>query len=195
MTVLRSLAPLTFVLAATAALAGCSQSQGRQITPASLDGGAGYPARLALSGIALPADSAPIQPEGATWQAAAPERIAFGLPGQQPLLAIACSHDAAGFAAVRIERATRAEPGAKALFALIGNGRIARIALDARLPGEAGQWAGVLPAADPRLDVLRGGSAIEATLPGGGTLKLPASSEPGRLLTACRASDAAAQPA
>lgn len=196
MKALRSLAPLTLALLGAATLAGCSQSQGRQVVSGS-DAGAGYPARMALDGAGLPADSAPLQPEGTAWQVESPQRVSFGLPGQQPLLTIACDHDAAGLSIVRILRTTRAEEGAKALFALIGNGRIARLALDARQPGEVGQWEGVVPAADPRLDVLKGGNRIEATLPGGGTLQLPASREPGRLLAACRASDSAgaAQPA
>lgn len=194
MKAIRSLASITLVLSAGLALAGCSQSQGRQLVQNS-DAAAGYPARLALGGITLPNDTAPVQPAGAAWQAASPEQVSFGLPGQQPLLALACTHDGAGVAAIRILRATRAEEGAKALFALIGNGRISRLSLDARQPGEAGQWEGVVPAADPRLDVLRGSNSIEATLPGGGTLKLPASSEPGRLLAACRASDSSARPA
>ena len=186
----RSLAPLALALVAAATLAGCSQSQGRQIdagTGSDAAGGAGYPTRMALGSIALPSDTAPLQPEGAVWQAAAPDQVTFGLPGQRPLLAIACTRDSAGLAAIRILRATRAEAGAKALFAMIGNGRISRLSLDARQPGEAGQWEGTIPAIDPRLDVLRGGSSIEATLPGGGTLKLPASSAPGRLLAECRA--------
>lgn len=191
---IRSLTCLPFAVAAAAALAGCSQSQGRQIVQGS-DSAAGYPARLALGGVASPADSAPLQPDGAAWLADAPDKVSFGLPGQQPLLAIACTRDGTGAAFVHLTRATRAEEGAKALFALIGNGRISRLSLDARQPGEVGLWEGVLPAADPRLDVLRGGNSIEATLPGGGTLKLPASSAPGRLLAACRAGDAAAQPA
>lgn len=188
----RSLVSLAMSIAAALPLAACSQSQGRQIEPGT-DGGAGYPARLALGSVTLPSDTAPLQPEGAAWQADTPDRIAFGLPGQQPLLAIACTRDGAGVAAIRILRATRAEEGAKALFALVGNGRIARLSLDARQPGEAGQWEGVIPADDPRLDVLRGSNSIEATLPGGGTLKLPASGAPGRLLAECRAGNSAAQ--
>lgn len=188
MTQRRLLASLPIALAAAIALAGCSQSQGRQLVEGT-DGRPGQPLRLALGELPAPADSAPIQPEGAAWQAASPDQVAFGLPGQPPLLALSCTHDGAGVASIRILRATRAEEGAKALFALVGNGRISRLSLDARQPGEAGQWEGVIPAADPRLDVLRGGNSIEATLPGGGTLKLPASSEPGRLLAQCRAGD------
>lgn len=187
---LRSLVPLGSAIVLGLAVAACSQSQGRQVV-ANSGAAEGYPARLALAGLALPADAAPEQPQGGAWQVAA-DRLSFGVPGQQPLLSMSCQHDASGAAALRIVRVTRAEEGAKALFALIGNGRIARLSLNVIQPGETGQWEGVIPAADARLDVLRGSNSIEATLPGGGTLKLPASGNPGRLLAACRASDTAA---
>jgi len=112
--------------------------------------------------------------------------------GQPALLSLACTHDAAGAASLALTRHTRADAGAKALLALIGNGRIARLPLDVVTPGEAGEWRGSIPAADGRLDVLRGGNRIEGTLPGGGSLLMPASGEPGRLLEECRASDRAA---
>lgn len=158
-------------------------------------GPGGYPARLALTEAALPAQVAPPQPEGAQWTRTG-ESLAFAVPGQPALFALACTHDAAGAASLQITRHTRAEEGAKALFALIGNGRIARLPLDVSAPGEAGEWRGTLPAADQRLDVLKGGNRLEATLPGGGTLLIPASNEPAHLLEECRATDrAAAQPA
>ncbi len=169
-------------------LAAWSQSQSREVV--AVDAGAaggGYPARLHLAGIALPADAAPVQPEGAAWRSDA-AGLHFAVPGGTDLLAISCDRAPDGSAALRIVRGTRAEDGAKALFAVIGNGRIARLPLDAVRSGEDGLWQGAIPAADPRLDVLKGGNRIEATLPGGGTLKLAASGEPGRVLAACRAS-------
>lgn len=196
---LRSLVPFTFALTLAATVAACSQSQGQVVTPAATSPGSAsaagsYPARLPLAGGPQPLDVAPLQPEGGVWQSAG-EQLNFAVPGQQPLLSLACLHDAGGVASLKIARTTRAEDGAKALFALIGNGRIARLPVDAVQPGESGRWEGTIPVADLRLDVLKGGAALEATLPGGGTLKLPASPEPGRLLEACRASDAARAPA
>lgn len=177
------------------ALAACSQSQSRQVTGNSPESPA-YPARLPLNALVLDVGSAPQQPAGGEWRAAN-NALQFGLPGQQDLFALACHRSADGAASLRISRLTRAETGAKALFALIGNGHIARLPLDAVRAGETGEWRGEIPAADDRLDVLLGHNQIEATLPGGGKLMLPASSEPGRLLTACRAGDRspAAQPA
>lgn len=175
------------LLALSVALGSCSQSQSRQVVD-NLSADAVYPARLPLTQISLPVDAAPEQPEGGEWRLAA-GKLSFGVPGQQDLFALACDHTPDGAASIRVMRVTRAEAEAKALFALIGNGRIARLPLDVQRAGESGEWRGVIPAADPRLDVLKGGNRIEATLPGGGTLKLPASGEPGRLLAACRASD------
>jgi hypothetical protein len=196
MSVRKSFAIITLLATGTLALGlgGCSQSQSRELVDAA--SGSGYPARLALGDLpAGTSEAAPLQPEGASWSRSGAE-VAFGVTGQPALLSIACTHDAAGPASLTITRHTRAEAGAKALLALIGNGRIARLPVDVAQPGEAGQWRGVLPAADVRLDVLRGGNRIEGTLPGGGTLLMPASSEPGRLLEECRASDRSpAQPA
>jgi hypothetical protein len=172
-----------------AMLAACTQSQSRELVDTSQEGGS-YPARMALDS-SLPPEQAPSQPEGAAWSANG-SAVIFAAPGQPPLLTLSCTHDAAGAASLAISRRTRADEGAKALLALIGNGRIARLPLDVAMPGEAGEWRGTIPAADARLDVLKGGNRIEATLPGGGTLEMPASGEPGRLLEACRASDRAA---
>jgi len=171
------------------ALAACSQSQSREVVDTSPAAG-GYPARMAMADAPLPEETAPVQPQGGTWSTNGPA-VSFAVPGQPSLFTVTCSHDAAGAASLEIFRQTRAEEGAKAMLALIGNGRIGRLPLDATLAGEAGQWRGTIPAADPRLDVLKGGNRIEATLPGGGTLLLPASREPGRVLEECRASDRA----
>jgi len=178
------------LILATLVLAACSQSQSREVVDTSPASG-GYPARLAMADAPLPQEAAPLQPQGGEW-AAQGHAANFAVPGQSSLFTVTCSHDAAGAASVEIFRQTRAEEGAKAMLALIGNGRIARLPLDATMAGEAGQWRGAIPAADPRLDVLKGGNRIEATLPGGGTLLLPASREPGRVLEECRASNRAA---
>lgn len=181
-----SLFPLVLVLAA------CTQTQSREVVNNDA-GAAGYPARLPLADISLAVEQAPVQPEGAAWSSPNGE-ARFGVPGGAELLAISCDHAPNGAAFVKITRNTRAEQGAKALFAVIGNGRIARLPLDAVRGGDAGEWRGLIPAADPRLDVLKGGNRLEGTLPGGGTLRMTASSAPGRILAACRASDRSPEP-
>ena len=189
-----SLKLLPFVLPMI--LAACTPSQSREVAAIENPGagGAGYPARLQLSGMELSADVAPVQPEGAAWRSDA-NGLHFAVPGKADLLAISCSHAPDGTAQIKLVRGTRAEDGAKALFAVIGNGRIARLPLDAVRAGEDGEWQGLIPAADRQLDVFKGGNRLEATLPGGGLLKLPASSELGRVLEACRASDRGPDPA
>jgi len=170
---------------AAISLAACSQSQSRQV----VDNGAlsgGYPTRLALANVSLPLEEAPAQPEGGVWSADA-AGVHFAVPGQPDLMTLTCARRADGSAQLTLSRTTRAADGAKAMLALIGNGRIARLPVDVVRAGETGEWRGALSSADPRLDVLKGGNRIEATLPGGGTLLMPASGEPGRLLTACRA--------
>lgn len=165
------------LIATAAMLAGCSSHNPQQPGDS-----AAYPARIPLAAATASPDVAPQQPKGAAWQAG-PTRLAFGVPGSAPLLTLACEGGN-----LIVTRHVRAEAGAKALFALIGNGRIARLPVDVAMPGEDGLWQGNFPADDPRLDVLKGGNTIEATLPGGGSLKLSPSREPERLLKDCRAS-------
>ncbi len=186
----RLLLPLSL---AALSLAACSQSQSRQVVDSAALTTA-YPARLALANVSLPLEEAPAQPAGAVWRADA-AGVHFGVPGQSDLMTLACSRASDGSAQLKLTRTTRATEGAKAMFALIGNGRIARLPMDAVRGGEAGEWRSAMPTVDPRLDVLKGGNRIEATLPGGGTLLMPASSEPGRLLAACRAGNRTASPA
>jgi hypothetical protein len=174
-------------LACALALAACSRGESRQVTENESASVAGYPQRLSFSG-PLPQETAPVQPEGGAWRLAGAS-LRFTADGAGDLMALDCTHGADGTALLRVTRMTRAEQGAKALFALIGNGHIARLPVDVIRAGEPGEWQGQVPARDEQLDVLKGGNRIEATLPGGGTLKLPASIEPGRMLAACRASD------
>lgn len=186
-----------FLVAAALPLAACSQSQSRQVVDNGALGGAAagaYPARLALGNISLPMEEAPLQPLDAAWRGDA-QGAHFGVAGQPDLIAVSCMHSPDGTAMLRLTRATRAAEGAKALFALIGNGRITRLPMDVVRAGEPGEWQATIPATDERLDVLKGGNRIEGTLPGGGTLMMPASSEPGRVLNECRASDRGAKAA
>lgn len=175
----------TWSLLLITALAACTQTQSREVVGSEAAAG-GYPARLPLTGVSLPVELPPAQPEGGQWRSDG-QALHFAVPGSADLLSMSCGRAADGSAALSVTRTTRAELGAKALFALIGNGRIARLPVDAVRGGEDGVWHGTIAAADPRLDVLKGGNRIEATLPGGGTLLLPASGEPGRLLASCRA--------
>ncbi len=124
---------------------------------------------------------------GALWTVTAvPTRILYGISGEAPLMALTCEVADAGGPGIRITRYAPADPKAKALFALVGNGHIARLPVDAVWNGRAWLWEGKIHADDPRLDVLTGTRAVAATLPGAGKLELNPSAVPGQLIDACR---------
>lgn len=124
---------------------------------------------------------------GAAWTVApGAQALAFGRPGEPPLLTLACDLRQAP-ARLRIVRHVPARPGQKALLPVIGNGTISRFKVDAALTDGEWRWEGVLPASDPSLDVFTGPRELEATLPGGGTLLIAGSRIPGEFVTWCRA--------
>ncbi len=170
--------PLLFALAATVTLTACKP-------PASDD----YLERVDLSE-AKGASAEPLEsPDttGAVWaDGKIAGRIIYGLPGEIPFLALACENAPNDERQIRFIRFAAADPQAKALFALVGNGHIARIPVDATWNGRAWLWEGVLPADDSDLEVLTGQRTIAATLPGAGQLNLNPSPRPGQLIDACR---------
>jgi len=113
------------------------------------------------------------------------QAINFANPGGKPFLSLACSVKA-GLPQVTVIRHAPARPGEKALFPVIGGGVVSRFKVDAALADNEWRWQGALPADDPLLEVFEGAHALEATLPGGGTVKLSASGIPGQFLTWCR---------
>ncbi|MGB3378273.1 MAG: hypothetical protein WBA55_05830 [Allopontixanthobacter sediminis] len=114
------------------------------------------------------------------------DRILYGNPGETPFLALECER-AGGVAQIKFTRFAAANAQAKALFALVGNGHIARIPVDAEWNGRAWLWEGAMPADEPDLEVLTGKRIVAATLPGAGQLDLNPSPLPGELIEACRA--------
>lgn len=124
---------------------------------------------------------------GAVWaNGETSDRILFGFPGETPFLALECERNG-GLPQIRITRFAAANAQAKALFALIGNGHIARFPVDAEWNGRAWLWEGTVPADEPDLDVLTGKRTVAATLPGAGRLELNHSPLTGALVEACRA--------
>lgn len=131
------------------------------------------------------APSAPIgspDTQGALWAPGTqPMRLIYGQPGKHPLLSLECD---AG--TLIYTRYVRADAHAKAVLALIGNGHVERLWIDAHENGDAWLWRGTISSADPRLEVLTGPNAIEATVPGAGSVTLNPSRMPGELIRACR---------
>ncbi len=124
--------------------------------------------------------------KGARWTVSANgQAIDFGQPGERPFLTLACDLRTDP-AQLTIIRHALARPGEKALFPVISNTTNARFKVDAALHDNEWRWEGSLPADDAQLDVFEEAQALEATLPGGGTLKLPPSSVPAQFLGWCR---------
>jgi len=130
--------------------------------------------------------------EGARWTVSANgQAIGFAAEGQAPWLTLECrlkDHPPQ----VTIIRHAPARPGEKALFPVIGNGTIARFKLDAALTDGEWRWQGAVPADDALLEVFTGARALEATLPGAGSLLIEGSRIPGQFIAWCRAGGAVA---
>ncbi|MFN6933697.1 MAG: hypothetical protein ACK4NZ_00920 [Tsuneonella sp.] len=138
--------------------------------------------------------------EGAVWAVGGgPERIVFGQPGKAPLLALECADKGR---MLKVTRFAPTEPRARGMMALIGNGHVERLKINSLPAGEnrGHLWQGRYDPADPRLDAMTGVRGLELTIPGAGTLKLPASPRPSELIERCRrlgapAATAAPEPA
>lgn len=132
-----------------------------------------------------PLDSPDVQ--GAVWaEAQGQARLVYGKPGMSPLFAIACV-ETLPEPRLRLTRYAPADVGAKAFMALVGNGHVARLKVDATRSGDGYLWQGETPISNDRLEALTGARALEATVPGAGTLKLNPSHLPGQLIERCRA--------
>jgi hypothetical protein len=135
--------------------------------------------------------------EGAIWASSGgPERIVFGKPGKPPYLALACTGSGAE-RAVEVTRFAETDPKAKGMMALVGNGHVERLKIDAKYNGRGWLWQGRYRPSDTRLDALTGVRKLELTIPGAGTLKLEGSNAPGQLIELCRrlsAPEVSAQP-
>lgn len=142
--------------------------------------------RLVLPSQPAPLREPPKQPEGTVWTSLGNGAAAFGVPEQSPLLTVSCEKRGTFDALLRFTRYTRADEGAKALFALEGNGHVARVKLDVVKPGDPGEWQGTASAFDEAVEAIKGDYGVAATLPGGGTLRWTASPIPGAVLTDCR---------
>lgn len=124
---------------------------------------------------------------GAAWRVAENGRaIEFAKPGETALLTLACLLGDNAPPQMLIVRHAPALPRQTALFPVIGNGMRSRFMVDARLTDGEWRWEGVLAASDPMWDVFTGPRELQATLPGGGMLKIEGSRIPGEFVTWCR---------
>ena len=156
-----------------------------------------YVARIGVGGRDAP--SAPIaspDTRGAVWATSQtnPQRLVYGKPGERVLFALECVDGNAG-PALTYTRFTAADAHAKAILALIGNGHVARLKIDATRAGAAWLWQGGEPALSSNFEGLTGGRKVEATVPGAGSLTLNPSPLPGELILRCRALAPPAAPA
>lgn len=137
--------------------------------------------------------SAPIASPDATdafWaDSAQGDRIIYGQPGKAPYLALSCEESASS-AAIHVTRFTQADREAQALMALIGNGHMARLPVDATFNGTVWLWEGRYNTADTDLDVLTGPRQVELTIPGAGSVMINPSDRPAQLIGECRRSAA-----
>lgn len=125
--------------------------------------------------------------QGAIWAAIEGQnRIVYGKPDEAPLFGLACIGKGAA-STLRFTRYSPADEGAKAFMAVIGNGHVARLKVDATRAGKGWLWQGETPIENDRLEAFTGSRGVEATVPGAGTLKLNGSHLPGQLIDYCRA--------
>lgn len=148
-----------------------------------------YVARVGVSGRdapSLPLDSP--DTTGAVWMPsdAGGRRLVYGKPGERVLFALECAGNPAA-PVLAYTRYAPADAHAKAILALIGNGHVTRLKIDATRSGPGWLWQGEEPAESLAFEALTGGRQVEATVPGAGSLILNPSPLPGDLIQLCRA--------
>lgn len=132
--------------------------------------------------------------EGAIWaESAETERIIYGVPGQPALMALSCNRDGSE-PALRITRMSPADAGGGAMLALIGNGAIGRMEVDATEVSGRSIWQGEQAAADDVWEPLAGPRQVTVTVPGAGMVTLNPSELPWEMLLGCRGVPARAEP-
>lgn len=112
--------------------------------------------------------------------------LQFGNRDTPPWLTLDCRLSASAPPQLAIIRHASGLPGQTALFAVMGNGHVARLPADAVLNENEWRWESVVAAADPRMDLFIGPGDMRATLPGKGAIAIPPSPIPGQFVEWCR---------
>ncbi len=168
---------LTFALAAVAALTACKPP------PTDADMAREMP-QDTPTGPSEPIDSP--DTEGAIWAASAtPWRIIYGIPGEPPLVALACQ-DEGPETTLKVTRFAPADEGSGAILAFVGNGHIGRMKVDASKVNGAFVWQGEDPASDNDWEPLTGLRELTLTVPGAGMVTLNPSQLVRDLVVGCR---------
>lgn len=173
----RRLTAFFAIIALPAVLGGCRPpAADRYVERVDLDTGEG-PAHVLTSSPDV---------TGAIWAVSpTPNRIVYGIPGKAPLLALACTGEGSA-RTVEITRFAAADRNAKAIMALVGNGHVERLPIDAKDNGRGWLWQGRYPAVLPALDAFTGARKLELTIPGAGTLAINPSTQPAEMIETCR---------
>lgn len=134
--------------------------------------------------------------EGAGWAPSSrvEGRIIYGVPGEPALLALECLDEEDRAPRIQITRLSPADEGASALLALVGNGHIGRLAVEAREVDGRSVWQGELLAADLAWEPLSGPRSLGVTVPGAGRVELNPNPLPGELVEQCRTGDVLPSP-
>lgn len=127
------------------------------------------------------------QSEGAEWSLA-PGGLAiqFGRAAGDPYLSLKCKLSKDLPPAITVVRHAPADPGARALFAVMGGTITARLKVNSKQSGAAWHWEGTYPADTEDLDAFAANKGFEATLPGAGTLKASGSPLTREFIDWCR---------
>lgn len=123
--------------------------------------------------------------ESAIWAPSQkPGRLIYGVPEEPALIALECL-TTNGAQVLQITRMAQADENAEALLALVGNGALGRIEVDATEIGSNLHWQGEISLTDRNLEPLLGPRKVTATIPGAGMVELNPSSLPAALFQAC----------
>lgn len=134
--------------------------------------------------------------EGAVWARTGDgTRIIYGIPGEAAMVALQCTDRTSAMPILQITRIVRADEGASALLAMVGNGHIGRLKVDAIERAGTPVWHGSLAASDDAWEPLAGPRALTLTVPGAGMVRLNPSSIPSELIAECRTNGAVGESA